>query len=154
MLVAILGLTAEERGQLGVCLRRAIASDCIPEWEFAALVGCSHAEALSWVEAGLPAADLDEGLLDQVVTMLSLLAGSGDTCLEASTDTRAAAAQVSREQLDQLLEKLCWAPDERRERSQHHSGVTVRAHPSAVGQRAEAKPVLLPARRAARKRPG
>ncbi|MDB4974028.1 MAG: hypothetical protein JWN48_2369 [Myxococcaceae bacterium] len=115
-------------------LRTAVDSPCIPEWEFESLVGWSRVDARTWLEAGVAYADVDAHL-DQVITMLSMVAGAVGGGALGDAD------QVGSAQLAQLIEKLFWSSDEARSsRGELQSSVSLR--PSVHAQRAPAAPTV------------
>jgi hypothetical protein len=70
-------MTEDELSRLETFLLSAIEGGCIPEWELEALLGCSRNEARELVGAALRGeGEVDSGLLDQLVILLSALAGS------------------------------------------------------------------------------
>jgi hypothetical protein len=93
-----------------VCLERfvvsAIEGACIPDWELEALLGCSRVEARLCVESGLRAdSDGDGPLLDQLVVLLSALAGSAQLGSRAQLD-----GNLELSELHRLLARLLGAP--------------------------------------------
>jgi len=105
--VARFGMTDDEL----VCLEKfvvsAIEGTCIPDWELEALLGCSRVEARLFVEAGLRSGHAGDGtLLDQLVVLLSALAGS------AQLGSRAQLGDLDLSELHRLLASLLGAPAE------------------------------------------
>lgn len=71
------GMTEDELTCLERFVFRAIEGDCIPDWELEALLGCSRVEAHLLIAARLRGDQEHDGaLLDQLVVLLSALAGS------------------------------------------------------------------------------
>ncbi|MDB4991126.1 MAG: hypothetical protein JWN04_6304 [Myxococcaceae bacterium] len=132
MRVSNLGLSAVELLALRTWLRQAVDSPCIEDWEFDSLVGCSRRQARHWLDAWLLETQLDQRRLDQVVTMLSILAGSSQ--LEQT-------GRFSSGALDLLLEKLFWSTEEvRSTRADHQSSVSLRVDVHTNAREAPRKP--------------
>ena len=140
--MSILGLTVEELANLRAYLLAAIERPCIPEWEFESLIGCSRSEARRRIECDLPRVSHDERLLDQVVALLSMLAGASQMPARMLGSRPAA-----RGQLHELIDKLEWLADEHQAARQ--SSVSLRA-----GAEPQAEAALELAQRPARKRRG
>lgn len=128
--MSISGLNADELTHLRAYLLAALDHPCIPEWEFEPLIGCSPAEARRRIESDLERAGHDEQLLDQVVSMLSMLAGASQPGSQA---LRLGPEGAPRAQLDQLIERLSRLGDEHRAVRQ-----------SSVCRRPRAQPLDLP----------
>lgn len=129
-------MTEDELVSLEGFVASAIEGACIPDWELEALLGCSRVEARLFVEAGLRIeGDGDGTLLDQLVVLLSALAGSAQLGSRAQLD-----GDLDLSELHRLLARLLGAPTDlparpARRAPELESQIKLRVPQAAVGRK-------------------
>ncbi|MEY4509141.1 MAG: hypothetical protein RLZZ450_1263 [Pseudomonadota bacterium] len=106
-------MTDDELISLERLVLSAIEGCCIPDWELEALLGCSRVEARLSVQTGLRGkSDRDGRFVDQLVVLLSALAGSAQPGSPAHPREALPREAIDATELHLLLSRLLGDPKE------------------------------------------